>query len=176
MEAGYENDLAGTTISRYPVVDLIGSGGMGRVYRARDQRLQRDVAIKVLCRQVGSHPHRGQELVVEARALSRLCHPHVAAIYDFLTESQRDFIVMEFVPGSTLKDILAEGALPFAEVIRLGKQMMRGLGAAHAAQLVHCDIKPANLKVTSWGDLKILDFGLAQLNPHSDMQDVSTHA
>jgi serine/threonine protein kinase len=180
MDASDNNDLAGTLVSRYAIVDLIGAGGMGRVYRARDERLQRQVAIKVRSRQAGSDARRERELMAEARALSRLSHPHIATIYDFLTESERDFIVMEFVSGQTLKEILAAGALPFADVVRLGKQMMQGLAAAHAAQLIHCDIKPANLKVTSSGELKILDFGLAQLMPcaaaRDAVKDVSTRS
>jgi serine/threonine protein kinase len=162
MNPANENDLAGTTVSRYAIVDLIGVGGMGRVYRARDERLQRNVAIKVRGRNAEARTPREQELMTEARALSRLSHPNIAAIYDFLTEAEREFIVMEFVPGATLKEILADGPLPFAEVVRLGRQMMQGLAAAHAAQLVHRDVKPANLKLTASGELKILDFGLAQ--------------
>jgi serine/threonine protein kinase len=163
--ANSQADLIGTTVSRYAIVDLIGSGGMGHVYRARDGRLQRHVAIKVCNRQRGLEAEAEPQLETEARALSRLSHPHIAAIYDLLSESERDFIVMEFVAGVTLKELLVNGPLPFPEVIRLGKQMMQGLAAAHDAQLVHRDIKPANLKVTPTGELKILDFGLAQLLP-----------
>jgi eukaryotic-like serine/threonine-protein kinase len=174
MNPACENDLAGTTVSRYAIVDLIGVGGMGQVYRARDERLQRNVAIKVRGRQADSQVDREPELVTEARALSRLSHPHIAAIYDFLTEAEREFIVMEFVPGATLKEILTAGPLPLAEVLRLGRQMMQGLAAAHAAQLVHRDIKPANLKITTSGELKILDFGLAQPIPLDASPDTST--
>jgi serine/threonine protein kinase len=174
MNAPRESTLTGTTVSRYAIGDLIGSGGMGKVYRARDQRLQRNVAVKVLSRPEQSDPDREPDLVTEARALSRLSHPHVAAIYDLLTESGRDYIVMEYVPGSTLREILAECALPFSEVVRLGRQMVQALAAAHAAQVVHRDIKPANLKVTANGELKILDFGLAQLMPCGDVKEVST--
>lgn len=163
--ANDDTELIGTTVSRYSIVDMIGCGGMGRVYRARDERLQRHVAIKVCNRQRGSQSDPERELQAEARALSRLSHPHIAAIYDLLSEAERDFIVMEFVAGATLKELLAHGPLPFPEVLRLGKQMMQGLAAAHGAQLVHRDIKPANLKVTPSGELKILDFGLAQLLP-----------
>ena len=163
--ANDETNLIGTTVSRYAIVDLIGFGGMGRVYRARDERLQRDVAIKVCNRQRGSQADGEQQLEAEARALSRLSDPHIAAIYDFLSDAERDFIVMELVAGVTLKELLGNGPLPFPEVLRLGKQMVQGLAAAHHAQLVHRDIKPANLKVTPTGELKILDFGLAQLLP-----------
>jgi serine/threonine protein kinase len=171
-----EHELTGTTVSRYSIGDLIGAGGMGQVYRARDERLHRNVAVKVLSRRDEPCGRGERELVTEARALSRLSHPHVAAIYDFLTESGRDFIVMEFVPGSTLKEILASCSLPFAEVVRLGRQMAQALAAAHAAQVVHRDIKPANLKVTENGELKILDFGLAQLMPCIGVKEISTHS
>jgi eukaryotic-like serine/threonine-protein kinase len=174
MESYIEQNLTGTTVTRYAIVDLIGSGGMGHVYRARDERLQRNVAIKVVGRQSESCPWLERELMDEARALSRLSHPHVAAIYDYLTESGRDFIVMELVHGSTLTDILAGGPLPFDEVVRLGRQMIQGLAAAHAAHIVHCDIKPANIKVTTEGELKILDFGLAQLMPMGTAGEPST--
>ena len=170
--ANYQTDLIGTTVSRYSIVDLTGSGGMGHVYRARDKRLQRDVAIKVCNRRRGSQADGEPQLEAEARALSRLSHPRIPAIYDFLSESERDLIVMEFVGGVTLKELLVNGPLPFPEVVRLGKQMMQGLAATHHAQLVHRDIKPANLKVTPTGELKILDFGIAQLlQPASDKQD-----
>jgi serine/threonine-protein kinase len=180
MEAANDQtDLTGTTVSRYAIVELIGSGGMGRVYRARDGRLQRHVAIKV-CNRRGSQADIEPQLEAEARALSRLSDPHIAAIYDFLSESERDFIVMEFVAGDTLKELLANGPLPFPEVLRLGKQMMQGLAAAHHAQLVHRDIKPANLKVTPAGELKILDFGIAQLLPpapgHQDAHQLTTRS
>ena len=152
---------------------------MGRVYRALDKRLRRYVAIKVCNRRPSQDADRELALESEARALSRLSHPHIAAIYDLVSEAERDFIVMEFVPGATVKELLATGPLPFPEVVRLGKQMMQGLAAAHRAELVHRDIKPANLKVTATGDLKILDFGLAQLLPSAANQDVtrdmSTH-
>ena len=126
-------DLIGTTVSRYAIVDLIGSGGMGRVYRARDGRLQRHVAIKVCNRPQGPQADGEPQLEAEARALSRISDPHIAAIYDFLSESERDFIVMELVAGVTLKELLVSGPLPFPEVVRLGKQMMQGLAAAHQA-------------------------------------------
>ena len=163
--ANDQADLIGTTVSRYAIVDLIGSGGMGHVYRARDERLQRNVAIKVCNRKRGTPADPEPQLEAEARALSRLSHPHIAAIYDLLSECDSDFIVMEFVAGATLKELLVNGPLPFTEVVRLGKQMVQGLAAAHDADLVHRDIKPANLKVTPAGELKILDFGLARLQP-----------
>jgi serine/threonine protein kinase len=154
-------DLAGQEIAQYAIVSLIGAGGMGKVYRARDTRLRRDVAIKIVG--AADRPrHVVQRGLIEARALSRLNHPHVAAIYDFLMHRGHECIVMEFVPGATLKQILAGGPLPVPEVLRLGRQLVDGLAAAHAANMIHRDIKPGNLKVTSSGELKILDFGSAK--------------
>jgi serine/threonine protein kinase len=180
MSAADASNLCGTTVARYAITELLGVGGMGEVYLAHDSQLHRQVAMKV------RHHHRDLrlpddgELLAEARALSRLNHSHVAAIYDFVTDQGRDYIVMEFVPGKTLKELLTGGPLPFTDLGRLGMQMMSGLAAAHAAGLLHCDIKPANLKVTDGGELKILDFGLAQLLPQGvgaeRARELSTHS
>lgn len=174
MEAVQTADLTGSRVSHYSIGGLIASGGIGEVYHGRDERLCRDVAIKVVGKKSPSSSDQRSTLKAEALALSRLNHPHVASIYDFLTEEGRDFIVMELISGATLADLIAGGPLPMAEVFRLGKQMVRGLAAAHAAQLVHRDIKPGNLKVTASGDLKILDFGLAQVVPDAGARDAST--
>ena len=158
-------------MSHYQVVGLIGTGGSGNVYRARDMRISRCVAIKTL--KSGCTTARNlQGLRMEATALARLAHPQIARFHELITDAGRDFIVMEFVPGATLRDVMKTGPLPTAEVIRLGLQMMKGLAAAHAAGVVHRDIKPGNLKITSSGELKILDFGLAKLRP--DSASVST--
>jgi serine/threonine-protein kinase len=142
------------------------------VYRGRDNKLHRDVAIKVLRGGGDLLARRG--LIEEARTLSLLNHPHVAGIYDFVTQGHREFIVMEFIPGATLRDILASGPLPSSEVIRLGAQVAHGLAAAHAAHVVHSDIKPSNLKITVSGELKILDFGVARLMPAGEVVDNDT--
>ena len=172
MEPAKDDDLTGRTVHHYAIVALIATGGQGRVYRGRDNSLHRDVAIKVL-RPGRDHPAR-RTLIDEARKLSRLNHPHVARIYDFVTQERRDFMVMEFVPGATLRDILAGGPLPSWEVCRLGAQVARGLAAAHAASVVHRDIKPSNLKITVSGELKILDFGVARLMPAAEVLDNAT--
>jgi serine/threonine-protein kinase len=164
-------DLTGQTVDRYAIVSLIAQGGQGYVYRGRDERLERDVAIKVVRSGRSGGTATRADLITEARALSRLNHPHVAGIYDFVTEGGRDFIVMEFVPGLTLRELLASGPLPASEVARLGAQIARGLASAHAAHVVHRDIKPANLKITARGDLKILDFGVAKLLPSAAFVD-----
>jgi eukaryotic-like serine/threonine-protein kinase len=170
MDTRQEVDFVGSTVDHYAIVALIQAGAQGRVYRGRDERLQRDVAIKVLKPEPVPHGATGG-LIAEARLLSRLNHPHVASVYDFVTQDDRDFMVMEFVAGATLQEVLAAGPLPVHEVIRLGVQLARGLDAAHRANVVHRDIKPANLRITSSGDLKILDFGIANLLP----QGVTTH-
>ena len=171
MDATTNVDLTGQQIAQYAIVSLIGAGGMGKVYRAHDRRLRRDVAIKIVGDERSADQAARQGLIGEARALSRLNHPHVATIYDFLTHGGRDYIVMEFVPGATLKELLAGGPLPITEVLRLGVQLVDGLAAAHAAKVIHRDIKPANLKVTSSGELKILDFGSAKLLPGVTVSD-----
>lgn len=174
MEALMDVNLAGSRVAHYTVVSMIGSGGMGKVYWGRDERLHRDVAIKVLADAHVTGPARKRQLLSEARALSRVSHPHVAGIYDFISQSERDFIVMELVCGASLKDVIASGPLPLGEIVRLGQQLARGLAAAHAAHVIHRDIKPANLKVTSAGELKILDFGLAKVMPSAADLDSRT--
>jgi serine/threonine-protein kinase len=166
-------DFTGRTVDHYEIVALIRGGAQGRVYRGRDQRLKRDVAIKVLdpTGRAFASPRYG--LIKEAQALSRLNHPQVPVVYDFVTDADRDFLVMEFVAGATLQEVLAGGPLPPPEVVRLGVQLARGLAAAHAANIVHCDLKPGNLKITSSGVLKILDFGIAQRLPLAALRDDS---
>jgi serine/threonine protein kinase len=175
MEARNDDDLNGTRVSHYMIGDLIGAGGMGKVYRARDERLGRDVAIKVINPSIASQPEWRDAPMLEARLLSRLNHPHVAGIYELINESGQDFLVMELVPGATLRQLLDGGPLPASEVVSLGRQMTDGLAAVHAARVIHGDIKPANLKVTPAGDLKILDFGLAKaLSSPAPSVDFST--
>jgi serine/threonine protein kinase len=130
--------------------------------------------MKVLGADHVSNPIARRNLMTEARILSRLNHPNVAGVYDFVTQGGWDYLVMEFVPGATLRDVLAGGPLPAGEVVRLGLQIAHGLACAHAAHVVHCDLKPANLKVTSSGELKILDFGLAKLLPGGAILDNDT--
>jgi serine/threonine protein kinase len=174
MEPRDDADLTGQTVDHYSIVALIACGGQGRVYRGRDERLLRDVAIKVVSPACTSEAAARGNLKSEARVLSRLNHQHVARIYDFVTRGGRDFIVMEFVSGATLRDILAVGPLPASEVLRLGAQVARGLASAHSANIVHRDIKPTNLMITSLGELKILDFGVARLMPAGAVLDNAT--
>jgi len=155
--------MIGHTLDRYRILEKIGVGGMGEVYRARDERLQRDVALKVLPPGTLNTPELRQRFRQEALTLSRLNHPHVATVHDFDTQGGVDFLVMEFVPGVSLADRLAQGALPEKEIVKLMTQVALALGEAHEKGVVHRDLKPGNIMVTPKGQVKVLDFGLAKL-------------
>lgn len=157
-----EQHLVGATLGHYRVLEKIGAGGMGEVYRARDEHLQRDVALKILAAGALGDEAARQRFRREALALSELDHPNIATVHDFDSQGGVDFLVTEFIPGENLQEQLSRGALPEGEILRLGLQLAQGLAAAHGKCLVHRDLKPANLKVTSDGRLKILDFGLAK--------------
>ena len=157
-------DLAvGINLGHYRIAEKIGAGGMGEVYRAHDEHLDRDVAIKVLPAGMLSDQSARRHFRKEALALSKLNHPGIATIYDFDTQDRMDFLVMEYIPGITLNRKVAGRPLAEKEVIALGTQLAEGLAAAHAEGVVHRDLKPGNLVVTGDGRLKILDFGLAKL-------------
>ena len=158
-----QDSLVGQTISHYRIVEKIGAGGMGEVYRARDEHLARDVAIKVLPPGTLTDASARKHFRKEALILSQLNHPNVTAIYDFDTQRGVDFLAMEYIPGITLSEKVAAGPLPEKEVLRLGVRLAEGLAAAHDHGIVHRDLKPGNLRITSDGRLKILDFGLAKL-------------
>jgi eukaryotic-like serine/threonine-protein kinase len=153
--------MIGSKLGQYTIREQIGAGGMGVVYRARDERLERDVALKVL--PVGRVTEEGaRRLRKEALSLSRLNHPNIETVFDFNSQEGVDFLVAELIPGTTLSDKLAAGPLPEKEIVRLGAQLAEGLEAAHGSGLVHRDLKPGNLRITPDGRLKILDFGLAK--------------
>ena len=155
--------LLGATISHYRVIEKLGAGGMGVVYRAHDERLDRDVALKVLpAGRLASDVARNR-FHVEALALAKLNHPHIGTIYDFDTQGGLDFLVMEYVPGMTLSDQLAHGPLSEREVLNLGVQIVEALEEAHQHGVVHRDLKPRNIVVTPNRQVKVLDFGLAKL-------------
>ncbi len=153
----------GQTLGRYHIVEEIGAGGMGVVYRAHDDRLSRDVALKFLPAGALADETARRRCRQEALALAKLNHPNIATIFDFDTQGDNDFLVIEYIPGETLDRRLVNGALDEKEVVRLGDQLASGLSAAHERGVLHRDLKPANIRVTPDGLLKILDFGLARL-------------
>src|SRR6476659_8703403 len=155
--------MIGQQVGHYEVVGTLGSGGMGEVYLARDLRLDRHVAIKVLSEGRITDEASRARLHREAQALSRLNHPNIATIYDFDTFEGRDFLVMEYIEGESLRDVGLD-PLPAAEIIRLGTQLAEALVAAHGAGVVHLDLKPGNLIRTLDGRLKVLDFGISRLH------------
>jgi serine/threonine-protein kinase len=161
--ASGQDSIIGLLLGHYLVAERIGVGGMGQVYRARDEHLDRDVAIKVLPPKTFSDESARKYFRKEALALSKLNHPNIATIHDFDTQQGIDFLVMEYVPGVTLSERIANHPLPEKEFMRLGLQLVEGLTAAHEQRVVHRDLKPNNLRLTPDGRLKILDFGLAKL-------------
>ena len=159
----------GTRLGPYEILAPIGAGGMGEVYKARDERLKRDVAIKVLPAELAADPERRTRFEREARAASALSHPNILTIYDIGAANQTVYIAMELIEGGTLKDLTASGPVPTRKLLELATQIAEGLSAAHAAGIVHRDLKPANVMVSKHGYAKILDFGLAKLvTPESD--------
>ncbi|MGB9073540.1 MAG: protein kinase [Terriglobales bacterium] len=155
--------LVGSELGHYRIVEKIGAGGMGEVYRASDEHLARDVAIKVLPPGTLVDESARKHFHKEAQILSQLNHPNIATIHDFDTQQGVDFLVMEYIPGITLSEKVAAGPLPEEEVLRLGVQLAEGLAAAHEQGVIHRDLKPGNVRVTADGRVKILDFGLAKL-------------
>jgi eukaryotic-like serine/threonine-protein kinase len=155
--------MTGQTLGHYRILAKIGAGGMGEVYRAHDEHLDRDVAIKILLSDTLADEATRRRLRKEALALSKLNHSNIATVFDFDTQRGVDFLVMELVSGETLNQKLKAGALTERQVLRLGTQLAEGLAAAHAKGIVHCDLKPSNLLITPEEDVKILDFGLAKL-------------
>ena len=158
--------MIGKTISRYRILEQIGAGGMGVVYRARDEQLERDVAVKVLAPGMLADAGARRRFRKEALSLARVNFPSIATIHEFGSEGDLDFLVTEYIPGTTLDAKLRGTRLPQQEVVQLGIQLAQGLAAAHQHGIVHRDLKPGNLRITPDGRLKILDFGLAQFAQH----------
>jgi eukaryotic-like serine/threonine-protein kinase len=158
-----------TRIGPYEIIEILGSGGMGEIYRARDTRLGREVAIKLISEPLSSNPRSHKRFVREARAISALNHSHICALYDAGLDAGREFLVMELVEGESLAERLAAGPLDPREALRYAFQISSALEAAHRKGIVHRDLKPANIMITSAG-VKLLDFGLARLPEAADEQ------
>src|SRR5882672_3709929 len=166
----------GTRLGPYEIRSLLGAGGMGEVYRARDSRLQRDVAVKVLPRALADDKDRLKRFEREARAAGQLNHPNIMAVHDIgSTEANGGglpYIVCELLEGATLRTKLAQGLIPPRKAIQYATQVARGLAAAHAKGIAHRDLKPENLMILAGDHVKILDFGLAKLlRPDRDSGD-----
>src|SRR5689334_2205359 len=153
--------IAGTKLGPYEIVSPLGAGGMGEVYRARDTRLERTVAIKVLNSALVANPDTKARFEREARTISQLNHPNICTLYDVGHEDVTDYLVMEYVDGETLADRLHRGPLPLQELVKIGSEIAAGLEAAHRAGIVHRDLKPGNVMLAKAG-AKLLDFGLAK--------------
>ena len=155
--------LAGTRLGNYELLSILGTGGMGQVYRARDTRLGRDVAIKVLPDAFTSDPDRLARFEREARTLAALNHPHIAAIYGVEEGTGVRALVLELVEGETLANRIARG-LNVADALAIARQIVAALDAAHEKGVVHRDLKPRNIMLTTDGAVKVLDFGLAKFD------------
>src|SRR5688572_20129642 len=152
---------AGHVLSSYEILSPLGAGAMGEVYRARDTRLGREVAIKILPEPFANDEERLRRFEREAKTLASLNHPNVAQIFGVDQVGDTCFLVLELVPGETLEERLKRGALPLAAALDVCKQIAEGLEAAHEAGVIHRDLKPANIRVTPEGKVKVLAFGLA---------------
>ena len=164
----------GTRLGAYEIVADLGAGGMGEVYRARDAKLGRDVAIKVLPAVFTTDSERVGRFEREARVLASLTHPHIGAIFGFEQSGEVRALVLELIEGPTLADRLMAGALLLAEALNLARQIADALDAAHEKGIVHRDLKPANIKIAPGGVVKVLDFGLAKIDGgEAPAQDLS---
>src|SRR5512135_3056956 len=163
---------AGDRLGPYEIQAAIGAGGMGEVYRARDTRLDRTVAVKVLPAHLTTNEELRQRLEREAKAISQLSHPHICALYDVGREGDRDFLVMEYLEGETLAARLGKGPLPSEQLLRYGIEIADALDKAHRQGIVHRDLKPGNVMLTKTG-VKLLDFGLAKFQAGAREKTIS---
>ena len=168
--------MIGKTIAQYQIIAKLGAGGMGEVYRAHDQRLARDVAIKVLPESFSKDPERLRRFEQEARAAGQLNRPNIVIVHDFGMHEGAPYVVQELLEGETLREKLEHGAIPSRRATDFGIQIARGLAAAHEKGIIHRDLKPENIFVTKDGRVKILDFGLAKLTQHENLSTGLTNA
>src|SRR6516164_2201741 len=153
--------ISGDKLGPYEIIAPLGAGGMGEVYRAKDTRLSRDVAIKILSKEMCADPVRKQRFEREAKTISGLNHPNICVLYDVGCQDGLDYLVMECVEGETLAKRVEKGPLPLEQLLKYGSQIADALDRAHRAGIVHRDLKPSNVMLTSSG-AKLLDFGLAK--------------
>src|SRR5271167_3980515 len=153
---------ANQKLGPYEIIAPVGEGGMGEVYRARDTRLNRSVAIKVLPQSIAADAERMHRFEQEARSIAALNHPNILAIYDVGVQDGTSYLVMELLEGETLRERLNRGALPVRKAVETGTQIAYGLSAAHERGIIHRDLKPENIFLTKDGHTKLLDFGLAK--------------
>ena len=165
--------MLGQRLGHFEILSLLGEGGMGAVYKARDTHLDRDVALKVLPHDKMADPDRKRRFAQEAKAASALNHPNIITIYDIASDEGVDYIAMEFVEGRTLEALLAAGPLRVSHAIKYSRQMADALAAAHAAGILHRDLKPANVMIRDNGLVKLLDFGLAKLTDAGNIGETS---
>ena len=165
--------MVGRSVLHYQLLEKLGSGGMGDIYRAQDTRLNRFVAIKVLTKTGTGEPERKRRFIQEAQAASALNHPNIITIHDIISDPDTQYMVMEYVSGKTLVDLIPKGGLRVPQVFKYSLQMADALQAAHNAGIVHRDLKPGNIMVTDSGLVKILDFGLAKLTDRGPLSRVS---
>ncbi len=154
--------IIGTQLGSYEITALLGKGGMGEVWRARDAKLKREIAIKILPDELSRDHDRVSRFQREAEVLASLNHNNIAAIYDLQEANSSRFVVLELVAGETLAERIAKGAVPVDEALGIAKQICEALEAAHDKGIVHRDLKPANVKILPDGKVKVLDFGLAK--------------
>ncbi len=167
--------MIGQTLSHYRIVEKLGAGGMGEVYRAHDEQLDREVALKILPAGALADEAARKRFRTEALTLAKLSHPHIGVVHEFGTQDGVDFLVMEYISGTTLSQRLAAGSLPEKEIVRLGEQIAAALEEAHEQAVIHRDLKPANIMVTLKGQAKVLDFGIAKLvRPAGEMTTADT--
>ena len=166
---------SGTRLGHYEIIELIGAGGMGEVYKAHDPRLNRDVAIKVLLQHVSEKPEASARFEREARTIAGLHHPHICVVHDVGRHEKTDYLVMELLEGETLASRLERGRLPLDQALKFAMEIAGALDKAHRNGITHRDLKPGNVMLTKNG-VKLLDFGLAKLRDTGSVSTLSAAA
>src|SRR6185312_4765961 len=165
--------MLGETVLQYQILEKLAVGGMGEIYKAQDTKLNRFVAIKALSSNSSGDPERRRRFIQEAQAASSLNHPNIITIHDIVSYEDQQLMVMEYVSGTPLSDLIAPSGLSSSDTLRYGVQIADALRAAHAAGIIHRDLKPGNIMVTESGLIKILDFGLAKLTETSSLASLT---